>query len=291
MRAKEQKRPASLRWIRGLSGVSAALWLSLVSGCGQDRDGVSYAHDVQPLFERRCVICHHSGNSGLVDIEDPFTPDFDSPAPGLIGSRNMRALEHPLPPFNLVPFVPQASFVLQKVTDDELKPGCDPMLGHCKSNDAGFFMPPAVKRLPQEKIAAVRLWVTLGAEEDDFYRMEVLSIFGDPQNRRETECENGGMLPGCIMCISCHHEGSAYPPDLTRPFDPVVGVVGIKSTFRVDLDLVKPFDPDGSLLVRKLEAIGATSEYGAPMPYGYEPLTTTEVELLTQWIEAGAPNN
>lgn len=260
-------------------------------GCSSPRhDGVSYSRDVQPLLERRCVICHHSGNSsGLVDIEDPFTPDFDSPAPGLIGSRNVWAQKHPLPEYNLVPYQPDASFVLQKVTDRELRPGCDPEAGPCKFQDAGFFMPPGPKQLPDHKLTAVRLWIALGAKNDAFYRQEVEPVFGIPASRSPTECENGGMDPGCILCVSCHYEGSPNPPDLTQPFDPVVGLIGVKSTFRADLDLVTPGDPDSSFLVHKLEAPFPSSEVGAPMPYGYQALNDDDVGVLRQWIAEGAP--
>jgi hypothetical protein len=99
------------------------------------------------------------------------------------------------------------------------------------------------------------------------------------------------LQPGCIVCVTCHYEGAPDPPDLTQPFDPIVGIVGVKSTFRADLELVKPGEPDESFLVHKLEAFAASSEVGAPMPYRYRPLNTHEVELLRQWIVEGAPNN
>jgi hypothetical protein len=261
-------------------------------------DGISYSRDVQPLFERRCVICHHSGNSGLVDIEDPFTPDFGSP--GLIGSKHEWAANNTLPAYNVVPFQPEASFLLQKVTDRELKPGCDPDAGPCKFQEAGFFMPPLPKRLPDAKLTAVRLWIELGAQNDAFYRQEVEPIFGNPANRSDTECENGGMDPGCIVCVSCHYDGSPNPPDLTQPFDPIVGIIGVKSTFRADLDIVTPGDPQSSFLVHKLEAgvasseggalkpFVASSEVGAPMPYGYPALSDNDVDVLWQWIAEGA---
>ncbi len=263
-----------------------ALW-----ACGGGDAGVSYVRDVQPLFERRCIACHHTANPGLVDLEDPFTPDFDAPAPGLIGSRNVRANEHPMPEYNLVPFKPEASFVMQKVTDSELRPDCDSAVGQCEPDPAGFFMPPAPRRLPDVKLSAVRLWIATGARDDDFYRSEVRSIFGDPDDRNGSGCEDAGLQPGCIVCVTCHYEGAPDAPDLTQPFDPIVGLVGVKSTFRVDVDLVTPGDPDASFLVHKLEAFAASSEVGAPMPYRYQPLNTHEVDVLRQWIIEGAPNN
>lgn len=275
---------------------------SVLSACAGADDGVSYARDVQPLLAQRCVACHYSGNSGLVDIEDPFTPDFGSP--GLVGSRNPWAIDAriAMPAYNVVPFEPEASFVLQKVTDRELRPGCssiDSNIGAdigsgragCKTDALGFFMPPAPRRLSELKRAAVRLWIVAGAEDDDFYRSEVRPIFGDPSDRRRSECEEAGMDQGCIVCVSCHYEGSPTPPDLSNPFDPVAGVVNVKSVFRADLDLVEPGDPDQSFLMRKLDALSATSETGAPMPYGYRPFSEHEVEVLREWIARGAAND
>jgi hypothetical protein len=278
-----------------------AVFASALGACAEADDGLSYSRDVQPLLAQRCVACHHSGSSGLVDIEDPFSQDFSSP--GLIGSRNSWALEASIsmPAYNLVPFEPESSFVLQKVTDRELTPGCDSSADSgagsnigtipCKTDAAGFFMPPAPRRLSEVRRAAVRLWIATGAEDDDFYREQVLPIFGDPNNRRRSECREGGMEQGCIVCITCHYEGSPTPPDLTHPFDPIAGVVNVKAVFRADLDLVEPGDPDQSFLMRKLDAVSPSSELGAPMPYGYRPLADHEVEVLREWIAKGAPND
>ena len=57
------------------------------------------------------------------------------------------------------------------------------------------------------------------------------------------------------------------------------------------MDIVKPGSPDESLLMRKLEAYGATSEYGTPMPYRIRALKPEEVGVLHDWIAAGAQNN
>jgi len=280
---------------------AAALVLvtAALGACAGGDDVLSYSRDVEPLLAQRCVACHYSGNSSLVDIEDPFTPDFGSP--GLVGSRNTWSIDASIamPAYNLVPFEPEASFVLQKVTDRELEPGCNanaeantgPDTGRCKTDAAGFFMPPAPRRLSDVKRAAVRLWIVTGAQDDDFYRNEVLPLFGDPNNRRRSECSDGGMDQGCIVCVTCHYEGSPTPPDLTHPFDPIAGIVNVKSVFRADLDLVKPGDPDQSFLMRKLDALTPSSEVGAPMPYGYRPLADHEVEVLRQWIAKGAPND
>jgi hypothetical protein len=267
-----------------------ACCILFAAGCAASEEPVSYSRDVQPLFERRCNVCHATSNVGLTDIEDPFTPDYDSAAPGLVGSRNFRADEHPMPAYNVLPFEPEASFILQKVTDAELKPDCDPLEG-CRFAEAGFFMPPALERLPNETISLIRSWIAAGALDDDDYRNYIRPIFGDPNNRGRRECENAGLPAGCVVCITCHHAGTQNLPDLTRPFDPFVGIVGVRSIFRADMDIVKPGFPEESLLVHKLEAYGARSEYGAPMPYRFRPLTPEEVGVLHDWIASGAQNN
>jgi hypothetical protein len=152
-------------------------------------------------------------------------------------------------------------------------------------------MPPAPAHLPDERVGAVRKWIADGAEDTQFYRDEVFPIFGDPNLIDGYMCKRAKLASGCIPCIVCHNEDSLYSPDLTRPFDPVLGIVGVKAKFRSDLQLVEPGDPDGSFLVQKLEATVASSDVGSPMPYGYPHLSSPEVELLRQWIVDGAPNN
>ena len=55
---------------------------------------------------------------------------------------------------------------------------------------------------------------------------------------------------------------------------------------------VRPFFPDSSYLVRKIEGtqtlLGGS---GARMPLGAAPLTAQEIATIRSWISVGAPNN
>lgn len=50
---------------------------------------------------------------------------------------------------------------------------------------------------------------------------------------------------------------------------------------------VAPFDPDGSFLLRKLEAPGPGE--GSRMPQGAEPLSAADIQFIRDWILEGAP--
>jgi hypothetical protein len=279
------------RWNLSRAGTRFDAWpllVALAMGCGSD-EGVTYSKDVGPLLERRCAICHTSENKfGIIDMQDPFTQDDP---PGLVGSVNVWSEGHPVAKYNVVPGDPDNSFIMQKITDPNLHPGCDYTAPGCDWDVAGFFMPPAPAHLPGERIDAVYKWIADGADDTDFYRSEVFPIFGDPNHIDGNMCALAKLEQGCIPCIVCHNRNSLYSPDLTQPFDPVVGVVGVRARFRTDLLIVKPGDPENSLLWQKLHATEPSSAIGAPMPYGFPHLSTTEVDLLRQWIVAGATDN
>jgi len=55
---------------------------------------------------------------------------------------------------------------------------------------------------------------------------------------------------------------------------------------------VRPFFPDSSYLVHKIEGTQALlGGSGARMPLGAAPLTTAEIATIRSWIAVGAPNN
>ena len=87
-------------------------------------------------------------------------------------------------------------------------------------------------------------------------------------------------------CLQCHSADAAFG-DLDLQTDAhaaLVDVVG--STGSV---LVAPGDPDGSLLLRKLEGTQAAGE-GDPMP-PTELLPAADVQLVRDWIQAGATSD
>jgi hypothetical protein len=262
-----------------------SMLLPLLVACGgENDDAVSYARQVKPLFSSRCVPCHHS-TSGLsiVDLEDPFTQDNP---PGAVGSENEWHKGHPAqnPFYNIVPFdpAPEVSFLMEKITNTDLTT-CDASQGHCRRDDAGSFMPLANGRLPAARIADLRQWISDGAQNDRFYATKIATIFSNPFPGPDD------IVTG--PCAYCHYPGSPDPPDFTKMFDPVEGLVGKSSTYRNDIKLVDPGNPDGSFLIMKVELEAFSSEFGAPMPRQYEPLSAAQVEIIRQWIAEGARNN
>jgi len=139
-------------------------------------------------------------------------------------------------------------------------------------------MPWNIARLTATEIATIRQWIQAGANDDTAYQMNVTLIFGD------------GMTLGSRAgkCGYCHYEGTIQPPDLTHPFDPSTGVVNVSG---VHGKLVIPGDPDGSILVKKIEAQAASAAIGAPMPYQFTPLFQPQIDTLKSWINAGANDN
>jgi hypothetical protein len=284
------------------SSVGAALLLSF--GCTDDDDGVSYATDVKPLFERRCVLCHHE-DSGL-DLVDPFRPEV-----GMIAVENTWFELHGGLQYNIVPFDPEESFILQKVSDRELVPGgCDPDAvegDDCPNEHLGIFMPPRPPPMVEAQIETVRQWIAAGAEDGDLLRTSVAPILGTKWNYRGDFCGRGGYAPACILCINCHFSGARTSPNLEIPnFEDtaltsdqrdaavaewLAGIVDVNALYRPDLKLIDTETPDASFLLMKLQASTPSTALGAPMPYGYEPLDEAQIATLRQWIVEGANNN
>lgn len=92
-------------------------------------------------------------------------------------------------------------------------------------------------------------------------------------------------------CVSCHITGEelgglGLAPSLA--YKQLVNTNSLQS----DLLRVKPGAPDDSYLLHKLAGThldqGGT---GTRMPQGFPPLSDAQVELISRWIAAGAPNN
>ena len=315
-------RPSTLRQIDAHETArfrqpSWALWLGLVAplciACGGGDDGVSYARQVKPLFDARCVPCHHSGNtSTLINIEDPFNP-----TDGLVGGFNDWYVQghttSATPMYTVVPFQPEPenSVLMTKITNTELLPGaCDPGLGFCLSSEVGGFMPPQGRLSPQQ-IDTVRAWIAAGAKQTTATGPNYpQGIYDCPD--WDTTKNRASAASNCITkilldsCNYCHYPGSPNPPDLSKMFDPSDGLINARSAFRTDLELVVPGQPNASFLVMKIEGhvingsddVAAdlspplpSSELGAPMPRQYEALSEGQVSLIRQWIAEGARNN
>lgn len=73
-------------------------------------------------------------------------------------------------------------------------------------------------------------------------------------------------------------EGQAY-----------AAIVGVPSTERPELMRVEPGNPDDSYLLMKIE--GDPDIVGARMPLGRQPLSSSQISLVRDWIVAGAPED
>lgn len=264
----------SARLFEGTSKLAAhARWSAFVvmacfalPGCGgEEDDGITFADDVQPLFNRRCTTCHHPSSPIGVDIQNPFAAER-----GLVGSLNSWDVEHPelnMPERNVVPFEPENSFLMNKLTGD------------LPANDlGGYTMPLQVPPVTPEELALLEQWVTDGAADNALFQNDIRRIFG-------SESSPGAYYGG--KCIFCHYTGSPNPLDLSNPFGPD-GLVGVNASSRGDMVRVLPGDPEQSLLILKVRAERPTSDIGAQMPYSYNPLTPSQVEVVRQWIVEGA---
>jgi len=260
-----------------VSSLSAAVLVA----CGGGNDGVTYTRDVEPLFARRCVPCHFSANKDdLVDLEDPFSADETPGAINFVSTWGVGPRE-----IDIVPYDPEASFILRKVTDVGLKPdACGPETPDCPRAKFGGFMPMINLQLTDEEKAAIRQWILDGALEAGWGA--IAPYFGT--HAEGFKDQPGPQILAPEKCAFCHYTGSPDPPDFSQPFDPVVGLVGVRSSYRSDRLRVAPGDPDASFLVTKVEATEGSSEHGSPMPRNYEALSEAEVDVLRSWILAGA---
>lgn len=240
------------------------LVLGLVLGCSDSSDdSISYREDIAPLFEDRCTVCHYTGGSTPPDLLLPFEPGT-----GLIDTLNTWAVEAAYPGLTpellVVPGDPDASFLVDKI----VQPSRLPQPG------GGAFMPQYRGPLAPDRVAIVRQWIADGADPAQ-YASRVQPVFG------------AGPRDINARCTMCHYRGSKDPPDLTDP----ASMIGVSASYRTDLTLVVPGAPDQSYLVTKLEIERASSEFGAPMPYRWDPLEPEEVDRVVQWIVEGALDN
>jgi hypothetical protein len=96
-----------------------------------------------------------------------------------------------------------------------------------------------------------------------------------------------------MACQTCHLPGSTMGSFLPATEDACAAhasVVGAPANGpkcgNMGLTLVQATNPGGSLLLQKLRG---TQPCGDPMPLGGQPLATTFVDSIEQWIAAGAP--
>lgn len=93
------------------------------------------------------------------------------------------------------------------------------------------------------------------------------------------------LTPACTVC----HAGGSAPRGLRLEESVSFSMlVSVPSDEVPELLRVAPGDPDNSYLVQKIEG---TASVGGRMPLNGPPLPRASIELIRQWIAAGAPLN
>ncbi|MFO7565047.1 MAG: hypothetical protein R6X02_20545 [Enhygromyxa sp.] len=97
-----------------------------------------------------------------------------------------------------------------------------------------------------------------------------------------------------ILVSSCAFGGCHAPPQIQHALDlragkAYEGLVGVASQQCQDTPRVNPGNPGDSYLLDKL--LGVELCTGSQMPLNTEPLALADVELISDWICQGAPNN
>jgi mono/diheme cytochrome c family protein len=125
--------------------------LPLFPGCSDEGDPiapggpdvtgpVSFAEDVQPIFDSRCTGCHGEGGNGGLDLRSPqsYANLVDAGSPNYGAKR-------------VVPGDPDASVLVDKISG---------------GGRYGSRMPPTGSALSAAQISTIRTWVAEGAEPD-----------------------------------------------------------------------------------------------------------------------------
>ena len=91
--------------------------------------------------------------------------------------------------------------------------------------------------------------------------------------------------PSCVE----HHGDHATEGDLDLQEGRSYAELVNRAAFQVALDRVEPNDPDNSYLILKVE--GRSGIVGDRMPPNEPFLTSAQINVIRQWIDAGAQNN
>jgi hypothetical protein len=96
---------------------------------------------------------------------------------------------------------------------------------------------------------------------------------------------------GRPACINCHNGARPFLPFALNLTSAAAysNLVGVASTEQRSLLRVAASDPDSSYLIQKLE--GSHGIVGARMPLNGPYLTDGQIEVISRWIQIGAPNN
>jgi len=102
-----------------------------------------------------------------------------------------------------------------------------------------------------------------------------------------TEIQEAIFTPTCAVS-GCHTGGSPAAGQNLSEGQAFDNLVNVPSSQDDSLTRVIPGNPDDSLLVQKVEG---TQPIGQRMPLGGTPLSNAEIQMIRDWIEAGAEDN
>jgi len=90
----------------------------------------------------------------------------------------------------------------------------------------------------------------------------------------------------------CHAGSSAVLGQNLSSGQAYASIVEVTSQEAAPLKRVRPFLPDSSYLVHKIQGTqGVVGGSGGRMPLGGAPLSDAQIAIIRAWITAGAPNN
>lgn len=90
-------------------------------------------------------------------------------------------------------------------------------------------------------------------------------------------------------CLPCHAGPSPAAQQSLAEGEAFSNIVSVNSVQDSSLFRIEPNEPDDSYLVRKLE--GGPNILGSQMPLGGPPLPQSTIDLIRDWVEAGALDN
>jgi hypothetical protein len=99
------------------------------------------------------------------------------------------------------------------------------------------------------------------------------------------------IAPIFASCALCHHPGNGTLVDLTKPFDPMNGIISRANSWTMAPHklLVDPGHPETSFLIDKVERTDLDPHIeGNPMPWNIPALDATQIMTIRDWITAGA---
>lgn len=248
-------------------------------GPAVDEDQTWFDQIQSDVFDQSCLAgaCHNSatraGNLSLAAGES-----YDQ----LVGILPDNSAARDAGFFRVLPDSVAESFLVAKLTGD-------------LSAGEGSQMPIGAPPIASDQIANIEAWIDAGAPET-----------GPPPDETGTTTEptdpaapSFGEVQREIFDASC--VASACHNDATRAaglslatgssYDAIVGVEPTTSAARDDgLLLVAPGEPERSFLLNKITGELAVGD-GSQMPLAASPLPDATIELLRDWIAAGAADD